>query len=236
VRRKEVDKLIKEVEYGIGKFGVRNAYFFDLEFTLLRRQVIEFCQYMIRRAYNFRWCCQTRFDLVDDELLSMMKRAGCRLIHYGVEAGSDRMLEILKKGITTATIRKGMEKTKKAGIETACFFIMGFPESDVQDMQDIINIARDLNPDYPVFHLAAPYPGTKLYEQVQNNPDYGFSDDALFPEAILGRFSVKELKAMTRRAYLQYYMRPSYIFSRLTKGQIRILGNQVKLFWSFVRS
>ena len=236
VRRKYTEKLIQEVEYGIKNFGIRNAYFIDLEFTVLRKQVMEFCKYLIKQNYRFNWCCQTRFDLVDEELLDHMKRAGCRLIHFGVEAGSDKTLEIVNKGIPTKAIREGMKKVKKVGIETACFFMIGFPESDYQDMQDIINFALELGPDYPLFHIAAPYPGTKLYEQVKNDPHVRYSDESLFPEAVVGRFTLEELKAMTRKAYLRYYLRPSYVFSRLRKGQFRILGNQFKLFWSFVMS
>jgi radical SAM superfamily enzyme YgiQ (UPF0313 family) len=236
LRKKNLDKLILELEHGIKNFRVQNAYFFDLEFTALRKQVMEFCKYLIKKDYNFSWCCQTRFDLVDDELLQQMKRAGCRLIHFGVEAGSDRMLKIIGKGITMKIIREGMKKVKSAEIETACFFIMGFPESDRQDMEDIVNFARELGPDYPLFHIAVPYPGTKLYERVKNDPKVRFSDDTLFPEACIGNFTLKALKTMTRNAYLQYYMRPSYIFSRLIKGKFGILYNQAKLFWSFVRS
>jgi radical SAM superfamily enzyme YgiQ (UPF0313 family) len=236
VRKKDLDKLILEVEYVIKKFGVRNAYFMDLEFTLLRKQVMEFCNHLIRKNYYFHWCCQTRFDLVDDELLNHMKKAGCRLIHFGVEAGSDRMLKAINKGITMAAIRDGMKKVKKAGIETACFFMVGFPGSNRQDMEDIMKFARELGPDYPVFHMVTPYPGTKLYETVKNHPDINFSDETLFPEAIIEKFSLDELKTMTRKAYLAYYLRPSYIFSRIAKGQFNILQNQCRLFWSFVRS
>ena len=236
LRRKHVDKVIQEVEHGIKNFGIRNAYIFDLEFTVLRKQVMEFCKYMIKRNYNFSWCCQTRFDLVDDELLHQMKRAGCRLIHFGVEGGSDRMLKILNKGITMKSIREGMKKVKTAGIETACFFIMGFPESDRHDMEDIVDFARELNPDYPLFHVAVPYPGTKLYEQVKNDSSVHFSDDTLFPEAVIGHLTLRELKGMTRKAYIQYYMRPSYLLGRLTKGQFHVLFNQLKLFLAFLKS
>ena len=236
VRKKDLDNVILEVEYAINNFDVRNAYFIDLEFTVLRKQVMALCDYLIRKNYNFRWCCQTRFDLVDDELLNYMKRAGCRLIHFGVEAGSERMLKYINKGITMEAIRSGMKKVKKAGIETACFFMMGFPGSNSQDMEDILRFAKELGPDYPLFHMVAPYPGTRLYEEVLEQPGLNFSDDTLFPEAIVENFSLDELKGMTRKAYLNYYLRPSYIFSRLVKGQFNILQHQCKLFWSFVRA
>ena len=64
VRKKSVDNLIADVEHAILNFGVRTAYFIDLEFTVLRKQAVEFCRYLEQKAYDFTWCCQTRFDLV----------------------------------------------------------------------------------------------------------------------------------------------------------------------------
>ncbi len=236
VRKKSVDKLMQEVEYGIRKFGVRTAYFMDLEFTVLRKQVVDFCERLIRKNWEFTWCCQTRLDLVDDELLDLMKRAGCRLIHFGVEAGSDDVLKLVDKGISVKAIEDGMRRVHAAGIESACFFIMGFPESTKKDMADIVRFAKRLSPTYALFHVAAPYPGTKLYEQVKNDPNFRFSDGGLFPEAIEANFKVGELKRMTRTAYLGYYLRPSYLAARVGKGEFRALMNQARLFWHFVRS
>jgi anaerobic magnesium-protoporphyrin IX monomethyl ester cyclase len=129
-----------------------------------------------------------------------------------------------------------MQKIRKAGIETACFFLMGFPESDEKEMGNILRIAKKLNPTYALFHVVAPYPGTRLYEQVKNDPNLRFSDGSLFPEAIEGRFRLPQLKAMTRNAYLRYYLRPSYIGARLAKGEIRALLGQFWLFLHFVRA
>lgn len=236
IRKKSADRLLTEIDYAIREFGVRTAYFIDLEFTVLRKQVVELCRRLIERNYDFTWCCQTRLDLVDDELLFLMKRAGCRLIHTGVEAGSDNMLQLVNKGITMRQNEEGMRMIHAAGIETACFFLMGFPESTEKDMADIFRFATRINPTYALFHITAPYPGTHLYEQVKNDPNVRFSDSGLFPEAIEGNFGVAELKAMTRRAYLRFYLRPSYLWSRLRKRQIRALCNQVRLFWQFVRT
>jgi len=236
VRKKSVETLAREVEHAITKYGIRTAYFIDLEFTVLRKQVVEFCEWLIRKRFDFTWCCQTRLDLVDDELLGLMKRAGCRLIHAGVEAGSDEILAITDKRITMKQIEEGMKLVHSHGIETACFFMMGFPESGRDEMDRIVRFAKKLNPTYALFHIAAPYPGTKLYEQVKNDPNMRFSDGSLFPEAIEGRFTLPELKAMTRSAYLGYYLRPSYIAARLAKGQFRPLLSQFQLFLNFVRS
>ncbi|MBI2835651.1 MAG: radical SAM protein [Acidobacteria bacterium] len=236
VRTKSVDTLAREVEHGVKRFGVRTAYFIDLEFTILRKQVLEFCRHLIKAKYDFAWCCQTRLDLVDEEMLQLMKQAGCRLIHVGVEAGSDRMLQLVDKGITLEGIRRGMALIKTAGIETLCFFMIGFPESEARDMEDIVRLAKELNPTYASFHITAPYPGTKLYDMVRANPNVHFSDGSLFPEAIEARFTLRELKRMTRSAYLSFYTRPSYLLGRLRKGELRALANQMRLFWGYLQS
>lgn len=236
VRKKSVERLVAEVEYGVKNFGIKTAYFMDLEFTVLRKQVVEFCKILIEKKLDFTWCCQTRLDLVDEELLALMKKAGCRLIHTGVEAGSEEVLRVVDKGITMPQIEKGMRLIHQAGIETACFFIMGFPESGKDEMGNIVRLAKRLSPTYALFHVAAPYPGTRLYEQVKNDPNIRFSDGSLFPEAIEGRFTLPELKAMTRKAYLSYYLRPSYVWARLMKGEIRPLASQFWLFLQFVRT
>ncbi len=233
VRRKSAARLAAEIELAVARHGVRKAYFIDLEFTVLRKQVLELCDWLIEKNLDFEWCCQTRFDLVDDELLDKMRRAKCTLIHFGVEAGSDAMLSRLNKDIDLAAIREGMRRVKKAGMRTACFFIIGFPESTEKDMADINAFARELAPDYPQFHIAAPYPGTALYEQVKRDPSLRFSDASLFPEAVEARLTLPQLKRMTRAAYAGYYLRPGYVFGRLLKGDARDLLSQARLFWSF---
>jgi radical SAM superfamily enzyme YgiQ (UPF0313 family) len=125
---------------------------------------------------------------------------------------------------------------KRAGMRTACFFMIGFPESTERDMDDIMRFARELAPDYPLFHIAAPYPGTELHDQVKNDPSLRFSDESLFPEAVESTLTLADLKRLTRRAYVSYYARPSYVAGRLLKGDWRSLARQARLFWSFVRA
>lgn len=233
VRKKSVPRLLAEIEDACSR-GVRKAYFIDLEFTVLRKQALELCDALIARDLDFEWCCQTRFDLVDDELLERMKRAKCTLIHFGVEAGSDAALSKLNKGIDMAAIREGMRRVKKAGIRTATFFLFGFPESTEKDMDDVEAFARELAPDYPLFHVAAPYPGTALHERVKKDRSLKFSDDSLFPEAVEAALNLRDLKRLTRRAYLRYYLRPGYVLGRIAKGDWGGLLGQARLFWSFV--
>jgi hypothetical protein len=81
-----------------------------------------------------------------------------------------------------------------------------------------------------------PYPGTELYEQVRNDPELGFTDDSMFPEGIEGPLSARQERVAVRRAYLKYYVRWSYVLSRLMAGEFRALAHQLRLFWAYVNA
>jgi anaerobic magnesium-protoporphyrin IX monomethyl ester cyclase len=234
VRRKSVDKLAAEIESAVSRFGVKTAYFMDLEFTVLRSQVLELCDFLIRKQYDFRWTCQTRLDLVDAFLLGKMKAAGCSLIHFGVEAATDALLEKVNKQISIQQITEGMRLVHKSGIDSACFFILGFPGSGEEEWAGTIRFAKQLNPTYALFHIATPYPGTVLYnDMLERDPD--IAGNALFPEACRRGEDLKRLKSTIRKAYLEFYLRPGYIGRRLRRGNLNSLARQVKLMLGYIR-
>jgi radical SAM superfamily enzyme YgiQ (UPF0313 family) len=235
VRRKPLDHLIAEVRHAVEAHGVRTAYFIDLEFTVLRAQVLDLCRALVALRLPLTWCCQTRLDLVDDELLDWMRRAGCRLIHAGVEAGSDRVLAATGKGLTLAQIRDGHQRIRAAGIETALFFLFGLPGMTRADAADIERLAHELAPTYPLFHVAAPYPGTAMYNSVTTGSTWRFSDDGVFPEGVEGPLTLPEIKALVRGAYRRYYLRPRYVWDRVRAGRMDLLWQQGRLFLDFVR-
>lgn len=235
VRRKPLDALLAEIQTAVTTHGVRTAYFIDLEFTVLRAQVLELCRALVALRLPLTWCCQTRLDLVDDELLDWMRRAGCRLIHAGVEAGSDRVLAATGKGLTLAQVHEGHRRIRAAGIETALFFLLGLPGMTREDAADIERLARTLAPTYPLFHVAAPYPGTAMYDTVVASPSSKLSDSSLFPEGVEGPLTLPEIKALSRGAYRRYYLRPGYVWQRLRSGDAGLLWQQARLFLDFAR-
>jgi radical SAM superfamily enzyme YgiQ (UPF0313 family) len=233
IRRKSLAQLIEEIDFAVQHLEVKTAYFMDLEFTVFRKQILELCEHLIQRDYGLQWTCQTRFDLIDDQLLSKMKKAGCRLIHFGAEAGSDKVLERVQKKITVKQIEEGMKMVHRAKIDSACFFILGLSESSQQDDEDTIQFAKKLNPTYALFHIATPYVGTPLYERMSEK-EGNLPEAILFPEACLNGKELKDLKKTVRHAYIGYYLRPRYMLSRLTRGNLRHLWRQVKLLLSYL--
>jgi anaerobic magnesium-protoporphyrin IX monomethyl ester cyclase len=233
VRMKPTGQVMAEIEKATSFAGACYGYFIDLEFTTNRDHAMEICNGLIIRNYPFLWCCQTRADAVDAELLKQMKRAGCRLIHFGVESGSQRVLDSTNKGITLEAIQRGIRLTREAGIETACFFMLGFPGELVSEMEETRTFAKELNPTYASFHVATPYPGTRIgqgAEPLQRGPD----GEMLFPASCADHDPLF-LDTKVRRAYLSYYLRLPYILSRLKQGSLSSLIRQTRLFLGFTR-
>jgi len=225
-RKKSPEKLIREVERAIS-LGAKNAYFIDLEFNINRQLVEKLCDFLIEKKYDFKWTCQTRFDTIDMNILLKMKRAGCKIIHFGIETGSPKIMQTIDKKITIERIRNSMKLVKKAGIRSVCFFMFGIPGETKEDMEMTIKLAKELNPDYASFHTATPYPGTRLYELTKNKLGKG-----MFPPTCGNE---KELKKVVNKAFISFYLRPRYIFSRLRQGDIKLLFRQVNLFFRYLK-
>jgi len=233
VRHKPIERLMVEIEQAVTIFGFRYGYFIDLEFTTNREHAMEICDQLIARTYPFLWCCQTRADAVNAVLLKRMKLAGCCLIHFGVESGSARILRDTKKGIDRETIQEGIRLTHEAGMETACFFMLGFPGETHSEMEETLKFARKLNPTYASFHVVTPYPGITLGALASSSPDAPDRDMSL--RTCCEDQSPIFLDKMIRKAYLSHYMRPAYVLARLRHGHPLSLLRQVKLFAGFVR-
>jgi len=137
-----------------------------------------------------------------------MKRAGCRLIHFGVETGAERHVKALRKGLKLQQIREQHTLVQRCGLETAMFFLIGHPGETTDDQLATIAFACELNPDYASFNIASPYPGTKFHELA------GAFDEP-FPAFDHHSHDIAALDGMRRRALTRFYLRPAYVMSRL---------------------
>jgi radical SAM superfamily enzyme YgiQ (UPF0313 family) len=226
-RRKNPEQVIGEIAYLVREIGARTGYFIDLEFTADRDYVWNVCDRLVGAGLPFEWACQTRADYVDGPLLNLMKRAGCRLIHFGVESGSARILAATNKRITLAQIEEGIAETQRAGIDQACFFMFGFPGETREDMDATIAFAKRLNPTYASFHAVSPYRGTPLFEMS--------GSCELFPEVFSKEHDAVVLQGIVNRAFQEFYVRPAVLWSRLRSMDIRLWRRQAALFLDFVR-
>jgi len=207
-RQKSLERLVDEIVYVTKRFQVKNIYFMDLEFGLNRDYILSLCETLIRKNIDIKWCCQTRVTDVDKEVLKWMKNSGCSLIHFGVEAGTDRILNQTGKGIKVSDCLRGVSLAHEAGIRTALFMNFGFPGESVEEMEATIDLAVRLNPAYAAFHLIVPFPGTRLADEAGIDPEK--FPAASYPHYDFVHHDLKILKSILRKAYLKFYLRPSF--------------------------
>lgn len=205
-RSRSPERFVLDIERAISTLGVRTAYFMDLEYTLERDRAMEVNGRLRALANPLEWCCQTRVDLVDPLLLRDMKSAGCSLIHFGVESGSQGVLDTIGKRTTLEQAERAVALARESGLRVACFFMMGFPGETRADLLSTLRFARRLDPDFASFHLAVPYPHTELYRQLPEPAS------ELFPRSFPAGRSQAEMEAWLRAGFLSFYLRPGYLW------------------------
>jgi radical SAM superfamily enzyme YgiQ (UPF0313 family) len=224
-RAMSAKRVVEEFETCL-RMGIHEFLIYDDTFTVDKERVKDICKSVIEKRLDIGFEIRTRVDTVDMEVLALLKQAGCRGIHYGVEAGTDKILKVLQKKISLEQAKKVFDLTKQMKIQTLAYFMIGSPTETREDIIETFRIARWLNPDY--FHLSifAPFPATKIYEDGLKNgfikTDY-WQEYAKNPtEDFQLRFweenlSREELIELLKLGYKTYYMRPSYILQEFFK-------------------
>jgi len=184
-RLKSTRRLLAELDSLSAEFGVRDfALTHDL-FTVNRAKVREFCEAVTGRGYT--WSCSARMDCVDDDLLDLMARAGCRAIYYGVETGSPRMQRVSKKRQDLALFDPRLDTTQALGLRAVVSFITGYPQEEQDDQDQTLDLIgtcfeRDAERVGVQLHLLTPEPGTLLFSELGASLQYdGYVSDFNFP-------------------------------------------------------
>lgn len=165
IRFHSIERAIKDIKYNYDNFGVRNFTFRDSTFTARRSWVVNFCEAVIKSGMTINWRCGTRVNLVDDELLKLMKRAGCHIINFGVESGHPQILKNMKKEVEIDQIYKAHKLTSKYGIRTYATFVIGSPGETDETMAATLKVALGIRASLAMFFVAIAYPGTVMYEK-----------------------------------------------------------------------
>ncbi len=160
------DVVINELDELLGRFGQTHINFVDDNFTANRPRVRQLCEEMIKRSFNKKatFDCQTRADAIDEDILKLLKEAGFRLINFGLETSSERLMVLLNKKETVQQNIDAVRLAKKFGFGVSATFIFGLPTETREDRWRAYHLAKELDLDYVRFNNATPYPGTRLYE------------------------------------------------------------------------
>ena len=172
-------RIIDEIKDMVDNYGTRGIYFVGDNFTINKNRTLELCQKISENKFDLKWTCETRTDLVNKEVLSGMKAAGCQTIFFGTESGSERIQKKLNKNINLEEVKRTFELTHQVGIKTATSFMLGIPGETVEDMQATFKYAKSLNADVCMFNIFIACPGSKLYDEVIKEHLYDQIDNYL---------------------------------------------------------
>jgi len=228
-RAQSPKRVVGEIAYYQRRFGTKEIAFYDDVFTLDRNRAYEIAEEILRLGIKVCWTCETRANLIDKELLKHMKKAGCYSISYGIESASQKILDVVDKGITLEQNEEAVRLSREVGLQTVGYFMIGSPGETPETVRATIDFAKKLKLDYAQFAVTTPFPGTKLYEL------YGGENDIPWSDYVYAGLGVKTMPVFTdnmsrteivnwvSRAYREFYLRPSYMWRRLT--EIRSLGD-----------
>lgn len=178
VRSRTPEHIVGEIKYLKEKWNVRYVRFFDEVFIGSKKKIKDLCELMLKEKLDVFWWCQTQIKLVDEELLKLMKKAGCIEIGYGIESGSNIILGEMNKGITRELAREVIEMTSRVGIRPSLNLITGTPSETPETLRETKEFLLSLNhinwSQAPAVDFIIPLPNTKLYETAREK---GFIKD-----------------------------------------------------------
>lgn len=241
-REKSAQRVVDEMEYMLA-CGFREIHIADDCFTFNLERAKDICNKIIQRGLKFPWATVTgiRADRVDYELLSLMKKAGCYRVYYGIESGDDKVLKLINKGETCNVIRRAVKISKQAGLEVFGFFMLALPGETEETMRNTINFAKELDLDMAKMAITIPLPATPYFQDLYNSGriketnwskyNLYFSARDLFEHPTLNWDTIEDYY---KRFYRELYLRPKFIAKRFVKSLSQ--GNLLSDINSFLKT
>ena len=216
--------VAKEIEL-CKQLGIQEMFFVDDTFYVKKEPSLAIVQALIDRRVGMPWGARARVNNLDREMLEKFKESGCRRLHIGVEAGTDKVLKNLNKRITLEQVRRAFQLCREVGIDTMAYFIIGSPGETLEDVKSTLALACELEPTMVQFSRMTPAPATELYAMGLRSGvlphDYwrdfsqdplGFAAKGFRPMMWTETFTEDELFTLADDLTRAFYFRPKYIF------------------------
>ncbi len=218
-RARRAESVVGEMEQ-CKRLGIQEIFIYDDTFTIDRARVLAICELIIRRRLDIGWDIRAHVNTVDPEVLGQLRRAGCIRIHYGVESGNPAILKVLQKDLNLERAKEVFTATRKLGIQTLGYFMIGNPTETATQVHETIQFAKALDADFVHFSVTTPFPATQLYRlgldtgvlpydywrEYARNPSPDF-----VPPLWEEHLKQEQLYALLSKAYRAFYFRPQYL-------------------------
>ncbi len=237
-RARSAENVVSEMEE-CARMGIKEIVFYDDNFTTQRERVLQIAELVKKEKIKISWDIRARVGDLKKEDYKLLKEAGLVRIHFGVESGDERLLELIRKQITIDQARSAFKWAKEAGIETLAYFMLGLPSETTETINRTIELAKELEADFVHFSLLMLFPATPIYkmalekgiierdlwQEFAQHPTTDFS-----PPIWEENLDKTQLISALSKAYKKFYFRPRYIFSRLRKvSRFSALTHQAKM-------
>lgn len=215
IRERSVENIVDEIEYLKTNYDIDTIAFMDDTFTLKKRKVMAICDEILKRNIEIMWGCTSRVDTLDEKLLKKMKESGCITIFIGVESADQQQLDNMCKNTTIAKIENAFKIAHKLKIRTIASVALGMPGDTKEILNKTVKFVHKLKPNYAIYSLATPYPGTRFYKEAFEKNLIKIKDWSKYTliTPILETIdcSLNDMRKIQAKAFMKFYLRPHYI-------------------------
>ncbi len=228
-RTRSVQNVIEEIKEVQEKYHVRDIEFIDDTFTLNMKRASQVMKAIVEEKLDIRLSLSSRVNTINEDLMRDLKNGGTTNMYFGVESGSQRVLDLMQKGIKLEQATAAVNLAKKYSVGVLCSYIIGFPGETPEEMDQTIKFSVKLNSDYAQFSILTPFPGTPIYYDLDRKGLIATKDWSLYTvlhplikyEAFgySANFVAKKLTDAYRAFYLRlgYLTRRRYMFPLIMK-------------------
>lgn len=221
LRTRSADRAVEQIKHLNKHYGIRQIQFYDDTFTVMKKNVLRFCELMQRENLGVTWSAYIRGDCFSDDLAAAMKKAGCHQVLVGIETGNARIAERIGKPIDRDKYRKAVQIAHAHGLEVRASFIVGNMDETWQTMVDTLEFAIDLDVDLFQLSISTPYPGTALFKEAEergwlkHKNWYRYGQGEVLVEQ--PQIRAEEIYRFERYAFRRFYLRPRVVLRMLAR-------------------
>jgi radical SAM superfamily enzyme YgiQ (UPF0313 family) len=227
-RPRSVENLLEEIRFLVSK-GYAQFMFADDSFTTSPKRVIKFCQQIRKEKLDIEWIFEGRVDLGSYDMLRETVKAGARIVLFGVESANRKVLDYYDKRITPEQSRQAVKNARKAGVDVVSgAFIVGAPNETVQQIENTLRFAQQLEIDIPLLNVLTAYPGTDLWTELTLkgilNEDQHWETGAVVSQISSDAVPYQEIERLVQEYFRGFFLRPRYLLTqtiRLLKSSYR---------------
>jgi len=210
--------VIQMIKYLHKNYGIKDFAIYDDTFGVRKERLVKLCQMLIKEKLDVVWSSNARIDQITPEILGLMKKAGCWQIAYGIESGSQRILDFLHKDITLEEISRVLKWTESAGLIVKGYIMIGTLAETKESIQKTIDFVLKSNLDLITVNNFTPFPGTEDYKRAEQfgtfNPDWRLLTQhhlVFVPNGLTNEEIENSIRLITRK----FYLRPKVILKHL---------------------